>query len=242
MRQFTSEVLDKPWFYDREMWPHYLTMLADAALQSFPPRVRPRLRRPAAGRRLLSPVPLSVPARRARATTCAPPTCRDAERDRNLETLRFISEQTVARGIEFQLGIWMHGYQLANSPRARHIDRGPHRRKPRRVLPRRADRGAARLPGDLVRGAAHSRRERHRRRQLRLLADGVRRRRALRPQGRDRPARQGHRPDDDRSRAGHRHAGQRVAEVLGRASRHAVSPGGHSRAGDAGGRAYRQRA
>src|ERR1022692_84627 len=40
----------------------------------------------------------------------------DAERDRNLETLRFISEQTVARGLEFQLGIWMHGYQWINSP------------------------------------------------------------------------------------------------------------------------------
>ncbi|MDE2498672.1 MAG: twin-arginine translocation signal domain-containing protein, partial [Alphaproteobacteria bacterium] len=28
MRQFTSEVLDKPWFYDRQMWPRYLDMLA----------------------------------------------------------------------------------------------------------------------------------------------------------------------------------------------------------------------
>jgi hypothetical protein len=35
----------------------------------------------------------------------------EAERDRNLQTLQFISEQTVARGMEFQLGLWMHGYQ-----------------------------------------------------------------------------------------------------------------------------------
>src|ERR1035441_2342281 len=28
MRQFTSETLDKPWFYDREGWQQYLTMLA----------------------------------------------------------------------------------------------------------------------------------------------------------------------------------------------------------------------
>jgi hypothetical protein len=35
----------------------------------------------------------------------------DAERDRNFETLRFIAEQTVARGLDFQLGIWMHGYR-----------------------------------------------------------------------------------------------------------------------------------
>ncbi|MDR3527359.1 MAG: hypothetical protein P4L57_08760, partial [Rhizomicrobium sp.] len=28
MRQFTSEVYDKPWFYDRAMWPRYFAMLA----------------------------------------------------------------------------------------------------------------------------------------------------------------------------------------------------------------------
>jgi hypothetical protein len=40
----------------------------------------------------------------------------DTERDRNLEMLRFISEQTVARGMQFQLGIWMHGYEWLDSP------------------------------------------------------------------------------------------------------------------------------
>src|SRR5208282_5481092 len=35
MRQFTSEPLDKPWFYDREMWPQYLTMLAAARFNRF---------------------------------------------------------------------------------------------------------------------------------------------------------------------------------------------------------------
>src|ERR1039457_1542944 len=28
-RLFTSEIEDKPWFYDREMWPRYLAMLAE---------------------------------------------------------------------------------------------------------------------------------------------------------------------------------------------------------------------
>jgi hypothetical protein len=28
-RLFTSEIEDKPWFYDRQMWPHYLAMLAE---------------------------------------------------------------------------------------------------------------------------------------------------------------------------------------------------------------------
>jgi hypothetical protein len=38
----------------------------------------------------------------------------DAERDRNLETLRFISEETVARGIQFNLALWSHAYEWPN--------------------------------------------------------------------------------------------------------------------------------
>ena len=49
----------------------------------------------------------------------------DAERERNLAMLRFISEQTVARGLEFQLGIWMHGYELAQQPARPLHRRGP---------------------------------------------------------------------------------------------------------------------
>ncbi len=123
MRQFTSEALDKPWFYDRAMWPHYLTMLAghrfnrlhlafgfgyddlkDVADSYF---------------LFLYPFLLSVPGYGVRATNLS-----DAERDRNLETLRFISEQTVARGMEFQLGIWTHGYRWPTSPRAQNTIEG----------------------------------------------------------------------------------------------------------------------
>jgi hypothetical protein len=48
----------------------------------------------------------------------------DADRDRNLETLRFISDTAVAHGLDFQLGLWMHGYQLTNSPRAKYVVEG----------------------------------------------------------------------------------------------------------------------
>jgi hypothetical protein len=34
-RLFTSEVEDKPWFYDREMWPRYLSMLAENHFSRF---------------------------------------------------------------------------------------------------------------------------------------------------------------------------------------------------------------
>ena len=32
-RLFVSDVEDKPWFNDRDMWPRYLTMLATQRLQ-----------------------------------------------------------------------------------------------------------------------------------------------------------------------------------------------------------------
>src|SRR4029079_7303910 len=48
----------------------------------------------------------------------------DEDRARNLATLRYISDQTARRGLTFQLGIWMHGYILANSPDARYVVQG----------------------------------------------------------------------------------------------------------------------
>ena len=71
MRQFTSEPLDKPWFYDREMWPHYLAMLATQRFNRLPPGLRLRLRLPPARRRTRTS---SSPIRSSSAcpgTTCA---------------------------------------------------------------------------------------------------------------------------------------------------------------------------
>lgn len=123
MRQFTSEVLDKPWFNDREMWPRYLTMLASQRFNrlhlafglgyDFLQQVTDSYFL------FLYPFLLDVPGYDVRATNLS-----NAERDRNLEMLRFISEQTVARGMVFQLGVWMHGYELVRSPTAQHVVEG----------------------------------------------------------------------------------------------------------------------
>ena len=43
-RLFTSDVEDKPWFNDREMWPKYLTMLASQRFNRFNLALRDRLR------------------------------------------------------------------------------------------------------------------------------------------------------------------------------------------------------
>ena len=123
MKLFTSDIEDKPWFNDREMWPHYLTMLATQRFNRFNLALGlgyDFLRQVTDAYFLFAyPFLLAVPGYHVRV-----PELPVAERDRNLAMLKFISEQTVARGLEFQLGIWMHGYEWANSPRANYTIEG----------------------------------------------------------------------------------------------------------------------
>jgi hypothetical protein len=123
MRLFASDVEDKPWFNDREMWPRYLTMLATQRFNRFNLSLSlgyDFLRR-VTDAYFLFPYPflLPVPGYNVKARQLP-----DAERDRNLEMLKFISEQTVARGLQFQLGLWMHGYQWIDSPDANYTIEG----------------------------------------------------------------------------------------------------------------------
>jgi hypothetical protein len=115
MRLFVSEVEDKPWFYDREMWPRYLAMLAENRFTRFNLSFGigyDFLRGVTDAYALFAyPFFVDVPGYKVRAAKLP-----DAERARNLETLQFISEQTAAHGLDFQLGIWMHGYVWENSP------------------------------------------------------------------------------------------------------------------------------
>jgi len=108
-RIFCSDIQDKPWFYDREMWPAYFAMLATQRFNRFSLNL-------GVGYDFLDnvtdayflfayPFLLAVPGYNVRAVNLP-----DEERDRNLEMLQFISSQAVAHGIEFQLGIWTHGY------------------------------------------------------------------------------------------------------------------------------------
>ena len=122
-RLFTSEIEDKPWYNDRDMWPAYLSMLAAQRFNRFSLAF-------GIGYDFLTavtdayfvftyPFLLAVPGYNVRV-----PQLPDAERDRNLEMLRFISDQTVARGMEFQLGLWMHGYRWIDSPNANYTIEG----------------------------------------------------------------------------------------------------------------------
>ncbi len=115
MRMFTSDVEDKPWYNDREMWPAYLTTLATQRFNRFHLAFGigyDFLRQVTDAYFLFTyPFLLQVPGYNVRV-----PQLPDAERDRNLEMLRFISDETAARGMHFQLGLWMHGYEWIDSP------------------------------------------------------------------------------------------------------------------------------
>lgn len=122
-RSFESDVEDKPWFNDREFWLPYLSMLAAQRFNRFSL---------AFGlgydftRHITDcyfhfayPFLVSVPGYNVRADGLP-----DAERDHNLEMLRFISDQTAARGLDFQLGLWTHAYQWSDSPNANYTISG----------------------------------------------------------------------------------------------------------------------
>ncbi|MBV9038589.1 MAG: hypothetical protein JO182_29140, partial [Acidobacteriaceae bacterium] len=123
MRQFTSELFDKPWFNDREQWIQYLSMLAAQRFNRFDLAFGlgyDSLNQVTDSYFLfLYPFLLTVPGYHVHTTNLP-----DPERDHNLEMLRFISEQTVARGMEFQLGIWMHGYNWPKNPHVQYLIEG----------------------------------------------------------------------------------------------------------------------
>jgi hypothetical protein len=122
-RSFQSDVEDKPWFNDREFWPPYLTMLAAQRFNRFSLSF-------GLGydftRHITDcyfhfayPFLVSLPRYNVRAEGLP-----DSERDQNLEMLRFISDQTATRGLDFQLGLWTHAYEWVDSPHANYTISG----------------------------------------------------------------------------------------------------------------------
>ncbi len=115
MRQFTCEAYDKPWFYDRDMWPAYLAMLAQNRFNRLDLTfglAYDQLGQVRDSYFLFTyPFLIDVPGYGVRVSGLS-----DTERARNLDTLRFISEQCTAHGLDFQLGLWMHGYQWPAVP------------------------------------------------------------------------------------------------------------------------------
>lgn len=122
-RCFVSDIEDKPWYNDRSMWLAYLTMLAGQRFNrlnltlglgyDYPHPVLDSYFY------FAYPFLLAVPGYNVRAEPLS-----DDERDRNLQTLRYISDEAAARGLDFQLGLWNHAYQWPNGSRANYTIQG----------------------------------------------------------------------------------------------------------------------
>jgi hypothetical protein len=114
-RGFNSDVEDRSWYQDRDFWPPYLTLLAANRFNRFNLTLGLGYDF-ATGLRdtyfyFAYPFFLSVPGYDVRAVPLP-----DAERDLNFAMLKFISDEAARRGLQFQLGIWTHTFQWANSP------------------------------------------------------------------------------------------------------------------------------
>ncbi len=114
-RLFTSDIEDKSWYYDKSFWKEYLSMLATQRINRFTLTFGLGYNSP---KRVLDsyfyftyPFLLDVPGYNVKAVGLP-----DAERDRNLETLKFIVEETKRRGMHFQLALWTHAYEFIDSP------------------------------------------------------------------------------------------------------------------------------
>ncbi len=114
-RPFVSDIEDKPWYNDRDFWPAYFAMLASHRFNRFHLALGLGydFLQGVTDSYLLFSYPFLLQPSRYNVVADTLPA---AERDHNLEMLRYISRQCVSHGIDFQLGLWTHGYQFADSP------------------------------------------------------------------------------------------------------------------------------
>jgi len=117
MRGFNSEVEDKVWFYDRDFWRSYLSMLVTSRVNrlSLTTGMGYNSASGISDGYLLFPYPffVAVGGYDVRAKGLS-----DEEREHNLATLKFIGEECARRGLRFQLGIWTLAYKWKGSPKA----------------------------------------------------------------------------------------------------------------------------
>jgi len=123
LRMFASDVEDQGWYHDRAMWPEYFTNLARQRFNRFNLALGMGYDfiKQVTDAYFLFPYPflLKVPGYDVRASNVS-----DAERDANLESLKYMAQQAVAHGLEFHVGLWTHGYIWEDSPNAHQVIEG----------------------------------------------------------------------------------------------------------------------
>jgi hypothetical protein len=122
-RLFTSDVEDKGWYYDRDFWRGYLSMLVAQRFNRIHLAfgIGHDFLRNVLDAYLLFAYPflVDVPGYAVRV-----PGLSDSERQQNLDALRFASDEAAARGLHFQLGIWTQAYAWVDSPNANYVIEG----------------------------------------------------------------------------------------------------------------------
>ncbi len=117
---FASVVEDLDWFHDREGWCHYLSMLASQRFNRFALTLGMAYNYPYDNEfitdvyfHLAYPFLVSTPGYDVDAIGLS-----DEEREKNLETLKFIARQAKCRGLDFQLALWTQNYDFDECPNA----------------------------------------------------------------------------------------------------------------------------
>lgn len=122
-RLFVSDVEDLPWFTSRDFWREYLTELATQRFNRIHLAFgigHDFLRNVIDAYFLFAyPFLVDVPGHDVRVAGLS-----ETERVRNLEMLRFASDEAALRGLDFQLGIWTQAYQWVDSPNANFVIQG----------------------------------------------------------------------------------------------------------------------
>jgi hypothetical protein len=122
-RLFASDIEDLGWFRERAFWRSYLSMLARYRFNRIHLAFgmgHDFLRNVVDAYLLFAyPFLIDVPGYSVRV-----PGLSEAERTRNLEALRFASDEAAARGLHFQLGVWTQMYEWFESPNANYVIEG----------------------------------------------------------------------------------------------------------------------
>ncbi|MDX1699196.1 MAG: hypothetical protein R3250_01200 [Melioribacteraceae bacterium] len=118
-RLFVSDIEDKSWFYDKEFWKSYLTMLISHRFNRFSLTLGLGYDSPieVTDSYFIFAYPYLVTVPGYDVKVAELPT---GEREKNLEILQYISGETSRRGLHFQLGLWGHAYECVNSPNVKY--------------------------------------------------------------------------------------------------------------------------
>ncbi|MBI1292456.1 hypothetical protein GC173_14650 [bacterium] len=119
---FVSAVEDLEWFHSREGWTEYLSHLATHRFNRFALTLGMQYNYPY-GNEFISdayfhfayPFLVAVPGHAVSVAGLA-----DCEREKNLETLKFIGREARRRGLDFQLALWTQNYDHDDCPNSLH--------------------------------------------------------------------------------------------------------------------------